>query len=103
MTKRVASEDWSPTARKRFSSLPHKTTPLYQKHLSKFGELRQCDPFHWQLRGDAILMDWWPAKGKWRIADRPLTVGDFKDMLRDLEAEKEAFRIAMNPTPEQSQ
>ena len=100
MSKRILDETASLTARKTFRAWPHKTTPLYRKHLAKFGELRQCAAFHWQLRGEAILLDWWPHKGKWRIADRPLAVGEFKDMLRDLEAERDAYLAATKAAPD---
>ena len=86
----------SPSARKRLQHWPHKTTPLYRKHLQKHGELRQCDAWMWQLRGDGILLNWWPHKGKWKLDGEELTTGDFKEMLREIEARASAFKAAVN-------
>ena len=72
--------------RKRLTGPPHKTSAAPRKQLSKFGELRQCDGYHWQIRGSFGVLDWWPHKGKWRFAGQETEAGTFKEMLRQVEA-----------------
>lgn len=43
-------------------------TKRNRKKLERFGEVRQNDRYHWQIRqGRTIVADWWPHKQKWRI------------------------------------
>ena len=45
-----------------------KVSKKLRAQVEKFGELRQNDPYHWQLRKDGKLVaDWWPHKRKWRM------------------------------------
>jgi hypothetical protein len=44
-------------------------TTRNRKKLERFGEVRQNDAYHWQVRrGSEVVADWWPHKQKWRIA-----------------------------------
>lgn len=85
----------SKNARKTLRAWSHKRTPLYIKHLSKFGEVRQCSVYHWQVRGDGLLLNWWPGKGKWKFPERDTTVGEFKEMLREIETYVAEYKAAV--------
>lgn len=47
----------------------YKVTKKVRAKVEAFGELRQNDTYHWQVRKDGkVVADWWPHKSKWRIA-----------------------------------
>lgn len=72
--------------RKRMMGPPHKTTKKPLAQLAKFGEVRQCAAYHWQISTARGPVDWWPHKGKWRFPSQETQAGSFKDMLAEMEA-----------------
>lgn len=62
-----------------------KVNKALRKKVEAFGELRQNDPYHWQVRRDGkVAADWWPHKCKFRIAGHDTTQGDKDDFLAAL-------------------
>lgn len=46
-----------------------KVTKALRKRIEAFGELKNNDVYHWQVRKDGkVAADWWPHKQKFRIA-----------------------------------
>ena len=57
-------------------------TDRLRKQIEAFGELRQNDAYHWQVRRDRkVVADWWPHKNKWRIDGRNVR-GSASDFVR---------------------
>lgn len=61
---------WRPrTPHHRLGAAAYSLTKANRKKLERFGEVRQNDAYHWQIRnGRVVVADWWPHKRKWRIA-----------------------------------
>lgn len=62
----------------------YKLTKAWRKKIEAFGDLRQNDAYHWQVRADGkVIADWWPHKSKWRI-DGTARRGNEGDFVRAL-------------------
>jgi hypothetical protein len=54
----------------------HKVTKKLRAKIEKFGVLKNNDAYHWQVRLDGkIVADWWPHKGRYRIAGQKMEHG----------------------------
>jgi len=69
-------------------------TKKLRAKVEAFGELRACDFHHWQVRkAGKLVADWWPHKGKFRIAEKTMhgNDGDFvRALLRAADLAREA-------------
>lgn len=70
---------WSRKARREMREAVGPGEPAFavskrlRRKVEAFGELRQNDAYHWQVRKDGkVVADWWPHKRKYRIGDRTL-------------------------------
>lgn len=52
-----------------------KVSKALRKKLSRFGELKACSEYHWQIRKEGkVVADWWPHRMKFRIAGKSETL-----------------------------
>jgi hypothetical protein len=63
---------------KRLASFNAEYRELFE-HLETL-EFRQCSPYHFQLKIDGELVNWWPSTGKWSFKNH-MYFGTHKDLL----------------------